>query len=478
MESVSLDDLEEVDLLLTGLEISQGKKNLILCSVASPAYRDRIIAAVAARFPIRVMAVERGDKLISDLRNAKVEKEEILIWTLPERLSADILEALNNFRELFYDAGVPSLVFITPAGVDEIIWKAPDFWRYRGGYHILKGEAKEVGLQALDALSIPLNFSYKNKEELLQRKRINEYLLEKMQSKKEKMNLMSELGSIHLLLSEPRKAIEFHEQALAISREIGDHRGEGVHLGNLGLAYSDLGESRKAIEFYEQALAISREIGDRRGEGNQLGNLGSVYYYLGLGMATSFSEQALNISREIGDRRSEVIALGNLGLVYYSIGNPRKAMENHEQALNISREIGDRRSEVIALGNLGLVYYYMGNPRKAMEFYWQALNISREIGDSRSEVIILGNVGLAYFYYMNSPRKAIEFYEQQLAIARNIGDRRGKGNALWNMSQTLEKLDRRAKAIECARAALKIYEEIESPDAEKVKQKLKEWGSS
>ena len=28
-------------------------------------------------------------------------------------------------------------------------------------------------------------------------------------------------------------------------------------------------EPKKAIEYYEQALKISREIGDRRGEGNQ-----------------------------------------------------------------------------------------------------------------------------------------------------------------------------------------------------------------
>ena len=40
---------------------------------------------------------------------------------------------------------------------------------------------------------------------------------------------------------------------------------EGVHLGNLGNAYADLGEPRKAIEYYEQALKIAREIGDRQG---------------------------------------------------------------------------------------------------------------------------------------------------------------------------------------------------------------------
>ena len=61
-----------------------------------------------------------------------------------------------------------------------MIWKAPDFWRYRGGYHILKGEDHGRAFQAVEALSIPLDFSYQNKEELLRRKRINEYLLEKI----------------------------------------------------------------------------------------------------------------------------------------------------------------------------------------------------------------------------------------------------------------------------------------------------------
>jgi hypothetical protein len=138
MDQFSLEDRDEVDLLLTELEISQGKRNLILCIVASPAYRAKVIEVIKARFSAIVRAVENGDNLIFDLRNAQANKDEILIWTLPETLSNDILNALNNFRELFYDAGVPSLVFMTPAGLDEVIWKAPDFWRYRGGYHILK----------------------------------------------------------------------------------------------------------------------------------------------------------------------------------------------------------------------------------------------------------------------------------------------------------------------------------------------------
>lgn len=48
---------------------------------------------------------------------------------------------------------------------------------------------------------------------------------------------------------------------------------EADGLGNLGLAYRPLGDVRQAIKFHEQHLAIEREIGNRRGEGNALGNL-------------------------------------------------------------------------------------------------------------------------------------------------------------------------------------------------------------
>ena len=56
------------------------------------------------------------------------------------------------------------------------------------------------------------------------------------------------------------EAIDYYEQALVISREIGDRRGEGNRLGNLGLAYAALGRVEEAIDFYQQALVIFEEI--------------------------------------------------------------------------------------------------------------------------------------------------------------------------------------------------------------------------
>jgi tetratricopeptide (TPR) repeat protein len=89
----------------------------------------------------------------------------------------------------------------------------------------------------------------------------------------------------------------------------------------------------------------------------------------------------------------------------------------------------------------------------------------------------LGNLGNAYAL-SGDPRKAIEYYEQRLAIARKIGDPRGEGEVLLHISRELDKLGQREKAIDGAKAALQIFEQIESPHAGKVRQKLAEWQSS
>ncbi len=185
-------------------------------------------------------------------------------------------------------------------------------------------------------------------------------------------------------------------------------------------------------------------------------------------------EAALKAVRQRKDRSAEGAHLGNLGIAYADLGETRKAIEFYEQILIIHREIGDRRGEGADLGNLGSAYYSLGETRKAIEFYEQALAVMRDIGDKRAEGSILGNLGLAYAD-LGETRQAIEFYEQHLVIARDIGDRRGEGNASFNMALALDELDEREKAIAHAEAALKIYEQIEDPHADMVRQRLAKW---
>ena len=122
----------------------------------------------------------------------------------------------------------------------------------------------------------------------------------KLGTSAEKVLVLEIWGTHTVNWANPRKAIEYYEQALKISKEIGDKRGDGNSLGNLGLAYSQLGETRKAIEYHEQALKVSKEIRYRRSEGADLGSLGNAYRNLGESRkAIEYCEEAIKIAKEM-----------------------------------------------------------------------------------------------------------------------------------------------------------------------------------
>jgi tetratricopeptide (TPR) repeat protein len=87
---------------------------------------------------------------------------------------------------------------------------------------------------------------------------------------------------------------------------------------------------------------------------------------------------------------------------------------------------------------------------------------------------LLEDIGTAYNDF-GETSKAIAYYEQALAMVREIGSRLGEAFVLSNMSLSLYQLGERTRALANAEAALRIYEEIESPSAEKVRRKLAEW---
>ncbi|WP_139295214.1 tetratricopeptide repeat protein, partial [Planktothrix tepida] len=76
---------------------------------------------------------------------------------------------------------------------------------------------------------------------------------------------LTNLGLAYWSQGQYQKAIEFFQQSLSTSQEIGDHNGVANSLNNLGLAYRSLGQYQKTIEFNQQSLSIFQEIGDRNG---------------------------------------------------------------------------------------------------------------------------------------------------------------------------------------------------------------------
>ena len=431
MEESLMEDLEEIDTIIAELEISKGKGNLILCVVNSPAYRDRIIQTIRRRFLSKVILAEKGEQIIHNLKVPDFDGAEILIWVMPEESTEDLLNTLNNFRELFYEVKIPNLMFYNRAFSESVIRKAPDFWRYRGNYYELKEAERGMAFEAIETLATP--FSYQDKEDLLRRKRINEYLLEKVRDKQEKANILTELGTIFYYLGEINKALKYYEKALELHEELSRKEGMAVVLGNIGVIYKIKGELDKAQEYYEKALELDEQLGRKDRMAVVLGNMGVIYKIKGeLEKALEYYVKALELDEELGRKEGMAVVLGNIGTVYGIRGELDRAQQYYEKALEWDEQLGRKDRMTVVLGNIGTVYGIRGELGKAQEYYEKALELDEELGRKEGMAVVLGNIGVIY-KIKGELEKALEYYVKALELDEELGRKEGMAAEFGNI---------------------------------------------
>ena len=116
------------------------------------------------------------------------------------------------------------------------------------------------------------------------------------------------LGNVYVQ-SDPIRARDMYERALALWRAAADSGGEGIILNNLGILHNTLGERQQALQLFREALPLLQDAGQLRRSGDALLNMGEIYNALARpDEAIAFFEQALAIERATGDKRNEAQA--------------------------------------------------------------------------------------------------------------------------------------------------------------------------
>lgn len=284
--------MKDLDTLKTELEISRGKGDIIICLVSTPLVMDEIIETLSHSFLLKRIEVRNGEDIIRNLREAKKGSSEdhydAWVWIMPEKPSADVLNVLISFRERFYDLHVPGVIFCNRRFLNATIREAPDFWRYRGNYYEFESEEELLPIgeiidheqslsPVMEVRDTELPLFYRNREDVLRRKRIAEYLLQETENKQERGGLYRQLAFLSRFSGELESALEYSREALNLDREIGNKTGEANDLENIGLLCRYRGELDQALNYYGEALEIYRVSGNKLGEAKQLGAIGLVY---------------------------------------------------------------------------------------------------------------------------------------------------------------------------------------------------------
>lgn len=202
----------------------------------------------------------------------------------------------------------------------------------------------------------------------------------------EASNLLS-LGDVHWRSGSYDVAVENYRQAAELSRDIDDPWMLGFSLRGLGLVAVERDDPGAEAHF-EAALAVFREHGVRRGEGMSLLSLAECARSRDDHVrAAALCRRALGIFHAIGDRWSEAWGALPLADSLGELGELRDAESHLGRALAVFREFTDRRSEASTLGRLGDVAAARGEPDAARDFWTRAAALYEELGDASADVL-------------------------------------------------------------------------------------------
>jgi predicted ATPase len=116
------------------------------------------------------------------------------------------------------------------------------------------------------------------------------------------------------------------QEALVMSRRIGDRRREGICLANLGEGWVDLGEARRGHEHFAAALQIFIDIGDRACEGDCRVNVGRALLALGR------VEEGIAMLERAAEMCAATSRVEYEGIAYMLLGEARESREEHAAA--------------------------------------------------------------------------------------------------------------------------------------------------
>lgn len=148
-------------------------------------------------------------------------------------------------------------------------------------------------------------------------------------------------GALSLL--EDRASLGIAEANLEACRRLkpANRALEARVIGRLGSIHLVLHNWSKAVEYYQQAVVVAGELKDLSRLGKMYGNLGGAYEHLGdLARARSYSQKSIAIHELLNDQISVARAENNLGLVLMKQGQLEQAREHLDRALRIFDDSG------------------------------------------------------------------------------------------------------------------------------------------
>jgi tetratricopeptide (TPR) repeat protein len=318
-------------------------------------------------------------------------------------------------------------------------------------------------------------------------------LAKKISYKKGIAQSLNNIGVAYYNLDKGKQALEYHQQALTIRKELLEQmkqNGNQDEIGkckkdisasytNAGNAYDNLGDKKKAIEYHTKSLELRQEIKDTVGMARSYNNIASAYldlpdYY----KAIDFGFKAVKLYDAIKEKSDNLAnALNNIGLGYQRVKEFVKALDYYQKALLLQKELGHQNEIAKLLDNIAGIYSLQGKDLKdnslrrnkfssALENYSKSLSILEESDDKYTLALVSNNIGNTYWELNDFPQ-ALSYLNKSLELYKQLGSQSDIALALNSLAIHFQLQKKFTQSEKYAIRAFAIADSVH--DAEQIK---------
>ena len=251
---------------------------------------------------------------------------------------------------------------------------------------------------------------------------------------KEKIDALHQI-ILELWLNYPDRAMGYGEQALELSKQVGDSMLISKSLRLIAGVYYYQGDFDLSLEYNQRALAIALKLKDSALINNGYNNIGLLNYNLGsYQTALEYLLRSKEIKGKIGETYGLSTTLNNIGLVFERVGDYEAAREYFKEAYDVAIERRRDDDELYSTNNIGITYLREGNLDEALKYFRKGYALGKKI-----ENINWGAVsarGIAEVLMQTGyPDSAVHYLNGSLAASKSIDDKKGLAEAYFLLAK-------------------------------------------
>jgi tetratricopeptide (TPR) repeat protein len=226
------------------------------------------------------------------------------------------------------------------------------------------------------------------------------------------------------------------------------------------------------LDTQHAALAATQRLADTRGQARVHRVLGYACSQLGRhDEAKTHLNSAHRLFEQLGDKTGQAHTHINLNVILEQNGEFAAAIQHAKQAHRLFGSIGNQAGQAYALNNIGWCQAHLGDHRAALTACRQAAELFEQIGNPHGQAATLDSLGYVH-RLLGEHRRAAACYERAIGLYRDIGDTTNEADTYLHLGEVHEEAGDTGAAQRAWRSALTLLDELDHPDAGKVRARL------